>query len=138
MLEAAGCSFSLPLLCLASAAKQPLKLVPWQAHIAVVWGCPCLSEYEAVGTEGFHLSTCMCTLNPTSARRRGPAPHAVLPIQGSAVDGGLSMEWISRVARVCYSSAKEEFIQQLACVLPIRNVWRWLTRDTCRGAEQGF
>lgn len=72
---------------------------------------------------------------PTSTPRRGPAPHAVLPIPGGAVDGGLSLERVPVVAGVCHRYAIEEFIQQPARVLPVGNVRRRLTRDTCRDAK---
>jgi len=84
-----------------------------------------------------HLRIQTCAHSPTSAARRGPAPHAVFPIVGGAVDGGLSVEREPAVAGVRYRRAEVEFIQQLARVLPVGNVRRRLTRDTCRGAEQG-
>lgn len=130
-----------PPLCLASAANPPLASPPLAgtcARSAIAWRFPSLSEHEAVGPGGLHSSIYACTHNPTSALRGGPAPLAVLPIPGGAVDGGLSMERVPAVAGVCYRCAKVEFIQQPARVLPIGNIRRRLTRDTCRCAEQGF
>lgn len=76
--------------------------------------------------------------SPTSAPRRRPAPHAVLPVRRGAEDGGLSSQRVAGVAGVGDHVRVGEGVPQVPAVTPVGDVRGRIADDTCRRVQGGF